>query len=89
MSAAIARNRMHALSHAPGFTLFYYDGASCGHNVTQIAEPGYFNVYADYLATGDHVHVNAMDGGALVRVARVLPTVAVHFMGLASAPWEE
>ena len=64
MSRFAVRN-LNVLSYAQGFTLWLYKAPA----LADVFAPGYFDDAADMLATGDHMHVAAPDGGGLVLIA--------------------
>ena len=86
MSETCSVRNLNVLAYSSGFTLWRYDGAAVGHNLTQLGAPGYFAECKDMLAVGDHIHIGATDGGALAYVVCVLPGVVVQFMGMAFVP---
>ena len=64
MSRFAVRN-LNVLSYAQGFTLWLYKAPA----LADVFAPGYFDDAADMLATGDHMHVTAPDGGGLALIA--------------------
>lgn len=62
-----AIRNLSSLGYANGFTLWHYKASAIGDVLT----PGYFDEAHDMLAHGDHMHVSALDGGALLCVTEV------------------
>ena len=56
---------LSVLSCTQGFTVWHYKAPA----LADVFAPGYFDDAADMLATGDHMHVAAPDGGGLVLIA--------------------
>lgn len=62
--SAFAVRHLSVLTYASGagFTLWHYKAAA----VADVERPGFFDDAADMIAPGDHMHVSAPDGGALI-----------------------
>ena len=63
------------LNYAQGFTMWHYRAES----LQSVIHPGYFASAAGIIAQGDHVHVSAPDGGAVLFVADSACRVARRF----------
>lgn len=58
---------LSVLAYANGFTLWHYKAA----HVADLLSSNYFGDNSDMMATGDHIHVSAPDGSALLAVERI------------------
>ena len=62
----LAIRNLSVLAYAMGFTLWHYRaGAS---DLSQVAEPGFFNDASDMFAPGDMLLVSAAEGGRVLFV---------------------
>lgn len=84
MSAFRIRD-LSVLSYHNGFTLWHYKAAA----LADVLKPGYFNDGADMIANGDHMHVSAPDGGALLHLSGNGKAVRVTEMSAAMTPMAE
>lgn len=57
-----AIRNLSVLQYANGFTLWHYKAPA----IRDVLTPGYFDEAEYMLAHGDHMHVSASDGGALL-----------------------
>lgn len=57
--------RLSVLAYASGFTQWVYKQAV---PLDVICAPGFFNVAADMMVSGDHINVSAADGAAILWV---------------------
>lgn len=75
-----AIRNLYVLAYTGGFTLWHYKAKA----LSDVSAPGYFDDAADMMVTGDHMHVTAPDGGAMILIAssargvvHTVPMVAV------------
>lgn len=76
MTTFAIRN-MAVLSYAQGFTVWLYS-----HNgaISDVAKPGFFNDAQDMFKDGDHIHLKALDGGAVAMIVNRNKQVSVKLM---------
>ena len=63
---SFAVHDLSVLAYANGFTLWHQKVATIADAISS----NYFNAASDMMAAGDHVHVSAPDGGAILFVAK-------------------
>ena len=66
------------LAYALGFTLWLYKAGIATR--ADVMAKGFFDAAADMLAKGDHIHISASDGGAILYVTETQPHVVVRGM---------
>jgi hypothetical protein len=66
-AAPFAIRDLSVLAYANGFTLWHYKLA----RIADVLSPNFFRDAADMMAAGDHVHVSAPEGGAVLAVTHV------------------
>ena len=66
---------LSVLAYAQGFSLWLYKHSG---PVADVREPGFFNDACTVFAHGDHIHIKALDGGALLRINIEGDNVAVE-----------
>lgn len=64
--ASFAIRDLSVLAYANGFTLWHYKAAT----ITNLLSSNFFADCADMMASGDHIHVSAPDGAALLNVTQ-------------------
>lgn len=62
---------LSVLAYSNGFTLWHYKAKS----ITDLLSSNYFGDSADMMSAGDHIHVSAPDGAALLNVESVTRNV--------------
>lgn len=66
-AARFAIRALSVLQYANGFTLWHYKAPRIG----ELVQPNYFGEASDMMAKGDHMHVSAPDGNALIAIVAV------------------
>lgn len=65
------------LSYAQGFTVWLY--AHTG-SLADVTAPGFFSDAQDMFKDGDHIHLKALDGGAVAMIVNRDKQVSVKLM---------
>lgn len=75
---------LSVLAYASSFTLWHYRAGAA--TLGDIAQPGFFDDAIGMMATGDMIHVSALEAGATVYVVNVQGHVAVRVMQSSAPP---
>lgn len=80
--ARFAIRNLSAVQYTNGFTLWHYRSKA----ITDPLTPNYFSDAANMMKLGDHIHVSAPDGGALLNIQSVTDTVVTVSKMMEYAP---
>lgn len=64
VDAAFLEKRLSVATYTNGWTLWFYRSPA----IADITMANYFGPVSDAMATGDHIHISAPDGNAILAV---------------------